>query len=79
MRRSDSAMQKELLQNCQSGFSVRVASSRHRLLRETIGKKYLCLMLSLAPWSDDQIACIVIPSDLETWRSNKSCSARTFL
>jgi hypothetical protein len=40
-------MQKPPSQNCQSGFSVRVAPSRHRLRRETIGKKYLCLMLRL--------------------------------
>jgi hypothetical protein len=39
---SDSAMQKGPSQNCQGAFPARVAPSRHRLLCETIFKKYLC-------------------------------------
>jgi len=42
MRLPDFAMRKPPLQKRQSGFSVRVASSRHRMVGETIGKKYLC-------------------------------------
>jgi hypothetical protein len=37
----DSAMQKEPSQKRQSAFLLRVARSRHRSLRELIGKKYL--------------------------------------
>jgi hypothetical protein len=65
MRPLDSAMQKKPSQNCQSGFSARVARSRHRLTSESIGKKYLCYVLRALPLPQQPDACAFIRSDFK--------------
>lgn len=79
MWRSDSAMQKGPSQNCQSGFCVHGASSRHRLLRETIGKKYLCLMLRLSTVARGGERRHVHAKSFENAERQQSGSARAFL